>query len=275
MPAKPSLARPPKAKSAELTVVPPESSAALVDLSAMFAPARAHVAELRELGRRANHVSILLGAELNRLKKELGVQRGGDRAKPQNAALPPWKDIVEAQTGLSIDTCDRLMKLAEAGKKHIPVLTAADVVEKPFAALPEARQVEVKKAIAKVADAGTMHQLMLDFGVIPPPKKVNLPPPGGKSPKNDFKGGADTRAKATAEGGATAKIEHLRELARDEHLHGGAGVISMREGGAWKYLEDADLVALENALQAWAADVGALIKERKEAELRAAKGSKK
>lgn len=256
-----------KAKPAKPTaitaveVLPPESSAQMVDVTAAFAPARAYVAEIVQLGRRANHLSVLLGHELNRVKKELGERRGGNRSKQstQPANFAPWEQMVVKETGLSYDTCNRCMKLAEAGKKFIPLLGAEDVISTPFLQLPEARQKEVTKAIQKVVDLQTMTQLMLDFGVAKP-KKSNMPPKGGKSAKNEFKGGAANRDQEESDG---ASYESRQILARDEHLNGEAGVIAMRDGEAWRCLEDADLAALDNALDLWRTAIAAEANTRK------------
>jgi hypothetical protein len=141
-----------------------------------FSAARQHVENIREAGRRASHESILLGHELNRLKLELKVGRGGDRkSNPQSAGLIGWEELLEQQTGLSADTCNRCMQLAQGAKKHIPILTAGDVLKTPFNALPEARQAEVSKALEKAADGRSMTQMMFDFGVWKE-KKLNHPP---------------------------------------------------------------------------------------------------
>lgn len=250
-----------------LEVMPPESATQLVDVSAAFTTARAHALELHNLGRRVNHISILLGVELNRVHTELGIGRGGDKAKCKNSTLPPWKDLVTAHTGLSYETCNNLMRLAAEGKKHIPILMSQDLLETPFSALPEARQAEVKKAISKIADGGTMHQLMLDFGVITP-KKLNHPPKGGKSDKNNFKGGAATRAENAANQTDATLAEAKHQLAL-EHLKGEMGIIAMQESNAWMCLDDTELIALDNALDAWRVKIKALITEREATALRA------
>lgn len=241
----------PQAPLAEVEVLKPEAAASgqLVDINAAFSTTRQYAQELHALGRRVNHISILLGAELLRVKTVLNIGRGGDRkSKPQNAGLK-WEEIVKQQTGLSADTCDRLMKLAEAGKRFIPVLTDPDVVEKPFSDLPEDRQKAIRQAIAKVSDGSTMQQLMLDFGVVKA-KKPNLPPKGGKSAKNKFQGGnaaGDSESEPESE---ASMAEVLKETALD-HLNGETGIIAMRDGGAWQHLEDEDLWALDNALDGW------------------------
>lgn len=166
-------------KSRALVKAEPDKPAKLKE----FDTARKHVETIRELGRRASHTSILLGHELLRLKAELGERRGGNRKgkhqSTQNANFDRWDDLVEAQTGLSYDTCQRCMTLAQAAKKHLPLLTAKDVIEKPFSALPAARQTEVLKTLEKVADGQSMNQLMHAFGAWKD-KKAPAPPKATK-----------------------------------------------------------------------------------------------
>jgi len=228
-----------------------------------FDTARKHVANIIEHGRRATHESILLGHELLRLKGELGIKAGRPSEKlPQSAVIIPWADMVEGQTGLSIDTCDRCMKLAEACKKNIPILTQADVLNKPFTALPEARQKEVVKALEKAADGRSMSQMMLDFGAWKE-KKAKAPPAGGKSAKNDFKGGAHNR-------GDDLDPAVLRSTA----LENMTSIRDMRQGGTWQHLNDDELSAQHNQLEGWLHDIALLIKTRRDAEARV-KGGKK
>jgi hypothetical protein len=244
-------------KTIALEIVPKDSKAALAAKLPEFNQARAYAGEIVNLGHRANLVSILLGDELNRLKKQLGRGHGGARkSSSQTANLLPWEDLVKAQTGLSYDTCQRCMKLAEAAKSKIKILGAEDVIKTPFSALPEARQKEVAKAIQRVVDGQTMTQLMFDFGVLKPRAK-NHPPAGGKSPKNDFKGGAHNRSdEVTPEMYQESAKEHLEQLAE------------MKATNAWKFLEDGDLSALLNHLDTWLTEARGLLKDRKQQALK-------
>lgn len=213
---------------AEVEIVPTSATVAEVPASKGLMPefdaARAHVESIREHGRRAAHESILLGHELNRLKKELGVSRGGDRkSKPQSAVLIPWQDLVEQQTGLSIDTCDRCMTLAAAAKKHIPILTAGDVLETPFAALPEKRKAEVVKALEKAADGQSMTQMMFAFGAWKD-KKPNTPPKPTK---------ASAAKRLENQGNEALQLETLAKHAEENVI----AVEHMTMGEAWKALD--------------------------------------
>lgn len=232
------------------------------ELMKEFEPARRHVENIREAGRRASHESILLGHELNRLKLELGVKAGRPKQLPQSAVIKPWATLVEEQTGLSIDTCDRCMQLAAGAKKHIPILMAGDVLKTPFSALPESRQTEVSKALEKAADGRSMAQMMLDFGVWKE-KKSKAPPPGGKSAKNDFKGGASNRVG-----------ELDPELMRQTALENGNALRDMIDGDSWRHLLDDELNAWHAMLERAAKAAEEVIKTRQAAELKAGRGKR-
>jgi len=199
---------------------------------AEFDAARGHVAAIREAGRRASHESLLLGVELNRLKLALGVKRGGDRANPQSAGLLPWEKLIEQQTNLSADTCQRCMQLASAAKKHIPILTAGDVLEQPFSELPAARQAQITKALLTAADGRSMTQLMLAFGAWKQ-KKTNNPPTATTA----------SAAKRTAnKHDQTLQLGLLIELS-EEHLR---MVQDITLAGAYKAMETGRLAHFEN-----------------------------
>lgn len=224
--------------------------------------------------RRAAHESILLGQELNRLKLELGTKRGGDHksaeSKCSSSTLIPWKELVAQETGLSYETCNHCMTLASSAKKFIPVLTAGDVMKSPFHSLPAVRQAEVVKALEKAADGRSMAQMMFDFGAWKE-KKKNTPPPGGKSAKNDFKGGAKTRYADGAEDDEAVMYEAKRDLAKEHHI---PYIIAMRDGGAWMCLDEADAVILTNVLDQWLTRLKQHATDRQTAVLKA-KGGKR
>lgn len=258
-------------KTVKIVKADPETPALMKE----FETARRHVQAIREHGRRAAHESILLGQELNRLKLQLGTKRGGDHksaeSKSQSATLIPWRELVAQETGLSYDTCDRCMTLASAARKHIPVLTAGDVLKSPFHKLPAVRQAEVVKALEKAADGRSMAQMMFDFGAWKE-KKKNTPPPGGKSAKNDFKGGASTRY-AENEGNDEAEMfTAMRDLAKEHHI---PDIIAMRDGNAWQCLDEDDATHLTNELTKWLELLKQHASERQTAALKAKSGAAK
>lgn len=213
-----------------------------------FDAARRHASNIREYGRRAAHESILLGLELRRLKLDLGVRKGPN--KPHVAVYSgTWQDLVEQQTGLSIDTCDRCMHLAIAASKHVRILTSKDVLETPFNALPEKRQEEVIKTLEKAVDGQTMHQMMLHFGAWK--DKTHKAPP--KATKESAKNRTDNA------NNQTLTAEQLMEQAKEDINT----LNDMYIGEAWKALDTADLADLENKLTAYTAAVAAEHKARK------------
>lgn len=214
---------------------------------------RLRVKTIQDLGRRASHESILLGHDLNLLKKQIGTKKGGDqkseKSKLQSATLIPWKELVEQQTGLSYDTCHRCMQLADGAKKHIPILTASDVLQKPLSALPEARQGEVVKALEKAADGQSMNQLMHSFGVWKD-KAHKSPPKATKESAANRNANASNQALTAEQLMAQAK-EDIGTM-HDIHI-----------GEAWKTLDTEDLADLENKLVAYHEAVAAELKARK------------
>lgn len=218
-----------------------------------FDQARRYVSEIRELGRRAQHISLLLGFELNKQKAALGIKRGGDRksegSKPHRAVLIPWQQLVYEQTGLSADTCDRWMTIAKGASRHLPILMSKDVLEKPFIELPEQRQQEVLKVLHKAVDGQTMHQMMTGFGVWKD-KDIKTPPKATKE------SAANRNANANSQ---TFTAEQLQQQAKDDINT----LADMHLNGGWQHLDDADLSDLENKLTAYLTDISGLIKNRK------------
>lgn len=101
-------------------------------------------------------------------------------------------------------------------------------------------------------------------------KKSNTPPPGGKSAKNDFKGGASTRY-ADGEDDEAVMYEAKRDLARDHHI---PDIIAMRDGGAWQCLDEDDAAYLTNTLDQWLTLLKQHATDRQTAALKA-KGGKR
>lgn len=237
-----------------LEVLPAQDSTTLTTAESWHT-VRSLVGELRELGRRASHISLLIGAELLRLKAELKVTQGGNRrSKPQTAVLN-WETIVTEETGLSMDTCQRCMKLAVEARRRHPDLLDADLLDTSFAALPAPRQDELLTHLRQVADGRTMSQMWFDFGLCkngPQP-----PPPGGKSAKNGMKGGATNRSSTD-----DLSLEDRLEQARKD----GNTVIDIYTAGMWKELETDELSHLSQRLDGWIETIRTIIAARTVAE---------
>ena len=101
-------------------------------------------------------------------------------------------------------------------------------------------------------------------------KKSNTPPPGGKSAKNDFKGGASTRY-ADGEDDEAVMFEAKRDLAKEHHI---PDIIAMRDGGAWQCLDEDDAAYLTNTLDQWLTLLKQHATDRQTAALKA-KGGKR
>lgn len=217
-----------------------------------FDPARRHAANIVEHARRTSHESILFGLALLRAKAEIGERRGGDRKSGTHEAVAlTWKELVEQQTGLSYDACHRCMQLAEAAKRHVPLLTADDVAKKPFASLPESRQKEVVGTLTKLADGQSMNQLLHSLGAWKEKKKA-APPKASK----------ETAKKRTSNAADEAlQVENLRTAAKEmvENL----GTYLAAFGECKQVLDLDELAAWENAADAIKAAAAAEIKRRK------------
>lgn len=233
-------------------LVKTEPAKAVPALMKEFAQARKYVADIRDFGRRAQHVSLLLGFELNKVKTALGIKAGRPSGKlPHGAEIKSWEDLVTEQTGLSMDTCDRWMKIATGASKSLPILTAPDLLKKPFSALPAARQAEVEKALHKAVDGQTMAQMMINFGVWKE-KKLNHPPKATKA-----------SAKKRAENAADETLQAAQLIALHEEHINYLGQITL--AAAFKVADTERLAAMENALTALHEAVSAELKLRRKA----------
>lgn len=222
-----------------------------------FDTARKHAANILEHARRTSHESILLGHELNRLKAESGVQRGGDRKsaeiKLSRESLIGWDELVEQQIGMPYSSAARCMQLATAAKKHIPVLTSEDVLKTPFNALPEQRQAEVVKALEKAADGRSMTQLMFDFGAWKE-KKISTPPKATKA-----------SAKKRAENKADEVLQALLTSKGATDLFNQVQSITVGFTEFQGVLTDADLAAWETQTTALLSAIQTELKTRRKA----------
>lgn len=102
-------------------------------------------------------------------------------------------------------------------------------------------------------------------------KQRNTPPPGGKSAKNGFQGGAITRY-AGGEDDEAAMYEAKRDLAKEHHI---PDIIAMRDGGAWMCLDEEDAAYLTNTLDHWLDLLKQHASDRQTAALKAKSGSVK
>ncbi len=96
----------------------------------------------------------------------------------------------------------------------------------------------------------------------------NTPPPGGKSLKNDFKGGAATTSTASTTPHASGlNMETLIAHAQEEL----ETVQTIHQANAWQNLPDDDLNSLTNTLTVWAQGIKGILTTRATNSLKAKK----
>jgi hypothetical protein len=119
---------------------------------------------------------ILCGAELARLKRELGETRGGDHSKSFN--VETFADMAERHAGVSKSTAWRYEQMFQCAKKRIPLLNAEELLTTPLGMLPELKQQKLLEAVNKVTDGHTAQQLMWDWGIARKRSGNSNPTPG-------------------------------------------------------------------------------------------------
>lgn len=105
---------------------------------------------------------ILCGAELHRLKKELGETRG-KHGKSNNVVT--FSELANKYAGVTSMTAWRYEQMFQAAKKRVPLLNAEELLNTPLGLLPELKQQKLLEAVNKVTDGYTAQQLMWDWGI--------------------------------------------------------------------------------------------------------------
>lgn len=219
---------------------------------------------------------LIFGAMMLQLRAEHPemTQRGGDRrSKPalgqcsdEEAPLTLSKWLETFAPEVKRQTAQRFLAVTESVASEYMTIVGpkvAKTIDLPTLITTPAKKLDEKLA-AKQLELfewvnGTSQRSWLDR--FSPKRKA--PPPGGKSAKNDFKGGAHNRSD-------DLDPAVLRETA----LENNNSLRDMRQGCTWQHLHDDELNALHNQLEGWLHDIALLIKTRKDAEARA-KGGKK
>lgn len=101
---------------------------------------------------------VMTGFELLALHKANNIQRGGDRANPQNGALLTWEEILVKETGLADSTARRYMDMAKAATprlKKLPALKNFDPFSTPMAQLAAPQREAMETAVKKLTDGRT------------------------------------------------------------------------------------------------------------------------
>lgn len=111
---------------------------------------------------------VMLGAELQQLKRELGFTGSGRR--PQASQQKTWAQHVKDELDLSADTADRMIGSWEAAKAKLkklggqPALLA--IMETPPATLTAVQRQTLEAAVAKVTDGETQKSLLEELKLV-------------------------------------------------------------------------------------------------------------
>lgn len=143
--------------------------------------------QIRAAGRLFLRGQVRLGMILTGLKKEHGIQHGGNRKNqvPDSGTCSlTWPQIVEQETGYSRQSADVFMRLFEASKAklktskklNLPASAKKDALvlfkaENPLTLTP-AQWEQVDEVIASLTDGETQASLMQDLGILPAPKAM-------------------------------------------------------------------------------------------------------
>ena len=171
------------AKRKAFTIAPAPGEAHAIELSALnlvaaptvseeFGQARIYVHALEGMAHGMAAIAVVLGAELQRLHKLFGVQRGGDRRSADQtrsrSCLIEWPDLVQRELGVSHDTARNWMHLAEQARKRLPNFApiAALLLATPLGSLPDLQRAELVESTRKLLPEESARQLMFDWGIV-------------------------------------------------------------------------------------------------------------
>jgi hypothetical protein len=199
-PAAPSKAAP--VIDAHLEIVPAEPAplkpghrrlASLSDLDALTAGPPDPWRRAREYVRGASMAAkmtvafqVLTGFELIALKKDSGVQRGGDRrSNPKDSGLK-WEDLVKSELGIGDDTARTWMKMAEAIRPRLKKLggsfEALPMLELPPAQWNDEQRATLATVVKKATDGKTQLDFLTELGLAKKPQGSGVK--GGAKPAN-------------------------------------------------------------------------------------------
>lgn len=134
---------------------------------------------------------VMLGAELQQLKKSLGFTHGGTR-RGEAAPSKTWDQHVKNELGLSADTADRMIHSWEAAKAKLKKLggqpALLSILETPPSTLTAIQRQTLEAAVAKTTDGETQKSLLEELRLV----KVHVNPTleaqsaGGSSPRRKY-----------------------------------------------------------------------------------------
>lgn len=149
-------------KGAALAVPPAE----------LFATARKLHEQAKYFGTASVASMVMCGAELERIKAQLGETRGQFAEKKFQAETFTFEDLCLQHAGVSKATAYRYRLLAGAAAKKVKGLEA--IITAAPGEVKEADRERVFKAVAKATDGYSAADVFDDWGLIPKPKpKLN------------------------------------------------------------------------------------------------------
>lgn len=131
---------------------------------------------------------VLLGAELQRLKKELGFTHGGKRKKAscQSGNLKTWKEhMAQEMPDLPWRTADRFIQLADGARNKLKKLgqtKALALFDKPGSELDDAQQDQLRRFTTNICFGETQASILEDLKMARGPKK---PPKSNAEPSDE------------------------------------------------------------------------------------------
>jgi hypothetical protein len=166
---------------------------AAVDPANPWQGIRDGLACLRSLSRCGLHLQAIIGFHLASLKKAHGISAGNPSRKAQ-AAPEKWADILKRETGLSRETGNRFIRLADAvvaklkrirpGAKQFTIIPRDRAIHilttSPADLDPDLRD-QLHDLIASVCDGETQASILREIGVLPGPRTMPESPGGRKN----------------------------------------------------------------------------------------------
>lgn len=144
------------------TTHPPEITP---ELAENFCQIKRYHEQARAHATQAVGLMVLAGIELKRIHKLLEPSPGRPNKLCQRGTIS-WDDCLTHYVGITRRTAYRYMELASACGRRNEVLDSAELLEIPLADMPEARQAEIRDAVAKVTNGQTATQILMDFGLV-------------------------------------------------------------------------------------------------------------
>lgn len=113
---------------------------------------------------------VMLGMELQDLKKALGFVNGRNQHAQAGQPQKTWAEHVKEELGISRPTADRMIDMWEAAKPRLKKLGGAPlmlgILETPPAALDAIQRQSLEAAVAKITDGETQKSLLEELKLV-------------------------------------------------------------------------------------------------------------